>query len=292
MAKIKEATPEIWGEREHDEYDVPSGYQYTDERGEHLHTLNGKPLFGTSTITKVIAKPLTWWAAGKALEAFGWVNPRKTGPQTVLASARRGMERLAEILNGTVEGYIDFLNDCYRAHDTTKNQAASDGTDMHAELEAYVKRCIENGGAPHEITFLGAHKAVAAFAAWAIGNVQRFIWSEAHCYSEPMWVGGITDCGAILKDGKRAVIDFKSSKEAYFDQFAQAAGYAQLIEENGLFTANGVRTHAPMKIDALIIFPFGGGEPKIIHAVEDYQRAFLAALTLHKLQQSFDQMAS
>ena len=63
-----------------------------------------------------------------------------------------------------------------------------------------------------------------------VEHVEQFLLSEAHCYSERLWVGGITDCVARMKNGKLAVIDFKSSKDAYYGQFVQVAGYALQLE--------------------------------------------------------------
>ncbi len=242
-------------------------YKYTDEKGEHLHTLNGQPLLGTSTVVGILAKPLTWWASGMALERFGWTNskliPKEEGIK-IAAKARKFF-----FINN--EEYYKWLQECYRAHNDTKNKAASEGTDMHAELEKYVKIMLaDQDGKPHRLNGYD-HDAVRIFAEWAIANVKQFIWSEANCYSETLWVGGISDVGCILKDGKTAIIDFKSSKEAYFSQFVQIAGYAQQIEENGLYTADGERTGLPQKIDALIVFPFGGGVPVTEYAVEDYR---------------------
>src|SRR5437899_1811597 len=53
-------------------------YRFHDKDGEHLHTLDGKPLIGTSTAIRVLNKPLTWWAAGMALTPLGWLNKNKS----------------------------------------------------------------------------------------------------------------------------------------------------------------------------------------------------------------------
>ena len=39
--------------------------RYKFDAKEHLHSLDSKPLVGTSTVMGIVAKPLTWWAAGK-----------------------------------------------------------------------------------------------------------------------------------------------------------------------------------------------------------------------------------
>jgi hypothetical protein len=48
-----------------------------------------------------------------------------------------------------------------------------------------------------------------------------------------------------LNDGTIAVIDFKSSKDAYPEQFWQCAGYDILVSENGGYTAEGEKLFDP-----------------------------------------------
>jgi hypothetical protein len=135
---------------------------------------------------------------------------------------------------------------------------------------------------------------VKIFADWAIKNVKRFIASEAHCYSERLWVGGITDCIAELNDGKLAIIDFKSSKEAYLSQFIQIAGYDIEVSENGLFDDNGnsmaeIPADSAHKLDGLfdcyIVFPFGAEkvEPQYQYDAAAMKKGFEAASVLYKL---------
>jgi hypothetical protein len=217
---------------------MTASYRYTDEGRKHLHTLNDKPLFGTSTVAKVIGKgdALTWWSSGMACAEFGWLNPKKHPADAVKQALEAAYKR---VIGLSLSEYEKLVKTAYSAFNTRKNDAAKDGTDMHAELEYYVRACIKNDGKP--IDGAWPHKAVKLFSDWSLANVEKFLWSEAHCYSEKLWVGGISDCGAILKDGKLAIIDFKSSKEAYFEQYVQAGGYSLLVEENGIFTADGVQ---------------------------------------------------
>ncbi len=267
-------------------------YQFINSKREHLHQLDGKPLIGTSTVTKVIAKPLTWWASGMACEKFGWLNPKRHPAEAVKQALEEGFKRVTAL---TLETYGKLLTEAYRAHNTRKEDAAEAGTDMHAELEKYVKFCLEQGGEPQHY-FNITDKRLDTFIEWSVANVKRFLWSEAHCYSEKLWVGGITDCGAEMKDGKIAVIDFKSSKDAYFDQFVQAAGYALQVMENGLYDDKGtelrfnVINHTqinPDKIDALYIVPFGSDDPtpRPHYDVEGRMADFESAVRLYKSSQ-------
>lgn len=257
-------------------------YTYTDAKKTHLHTLDGRPLIGTSTICKIIAKPLTWWASGMACEKFGWINPKKNTPEAVKTALQAAYKRVMSL---SLPEYGKLLTEAYRAHNDRKEKAAEDGTDLHAELEKYVKLCLEtNDGIPlaHSVNEI---KQVSFFVDWSLENIKSFLWSEAHCYSEKLWVGGITDCGAEMKDGKLAVIDFKSSKDAYFDQFIQVAGYALQIIENGLYTAHGVQTVTYVKpFDVLYIVPFGADDPtpRPHYDVEGRMADFESATRLYK----------
>lgn len=268
-------------------------YQYHDEAGQHLHELDGKPLLGTSTVVSVIAKPLTWWASGLACEVFGWIkkaDPRKAMPSEVeaneLARQKSALAMLERFSGMTPQEYVALGDKAYRAHADSLNKSADKGTDMHADLEAYVKRCIaENEGKPiDEMT--ANEDAVAIFAAWAGPNVTRFIVSEGHCYSERLWTGGITDCIAELNDGRMVIIDFKSSKEAYLSQFIQVAGYDIETGESGIVDNDGnpvLKLERP--IDGYIIFPFGAAkvEPQFQWDTEAMKRGFEAAVVLYKL---------
>ena len=83
-----------------------------------------------------------------------------------------------------------------------------------------------------------------------------------------------------------AIIDFKSSKDAYDSQFIQVAGYALQLEENGMWSKNGtVNKKLEGKISELIIFPFGEKEIKshIRRDVEELKDGFRHAVALYKL---------
>lgn len=134
-------------------------YKFLNENDEHLHTLDGKPLIGTSTALKVLAKPLTWWAAGLAVAELGWVKEVKTWDKPKptkedieknkiarLLAAELGLEK---IKNMDPKEFLALLDIAYKAHSTNLKKTAGAGTDLHLELSNYVLRCIkENGGKP------------------------------------------------------------------------------------------------------------------------------------------------
>jgi hypothetical protein len=266
--------------------------QYRFDRENHVHTLDDKPLMGTSTVVGVIAKPLTWWASGLAVAELGWtkkLDPRKSTPEQVKENASDRFLRANKMLlqlqeMGPLE-YVALLDKAYRAHADSLDKSAGKGTDMHAGLEAYVKDCIKNHGGVPQNVFVGTG-AISIFRDWAVANVKCFLVSEGHCFSEKLWVGGITDCIAELKDGRLVIIDFKSSKEAYVSQFIQVAGYHTEVMENGILDADGnLILKLEREIDGYVIFPFGAEkvEPQFQFDTASFKQGFRAAAVLHKL---------
>lgn len=257
-----------------------SMYKFYDENKKHLHTFNDKPLLGTSTVVNVIAKPLTWWASGMAVGCLGWLNPKHHSKADRLEKAADALETIKLMDSGV---YLEILDKAYQAHNENKELSADKGTDMHEQLELYVKDCLQfNNGEP--IEYKGDHERVSLFASWAMENVKRFLWSEIHCYSERMWVGGISDVGAEMLDGKIAIIDFKSSKEAYESQFIQIAGYDIQLSENGGFNNKGERTLEPISAQEYIVIPFGAPKFEVFYRfnTEQLRRNFESALDIYK----------
>jgi len=247
--------------------------EYKFNKKQHIHTIDDKPLCGTSTVVGVIAKPLTWWASGLAVSKLGWLDPKKNTPE----ARRIAVEaRLAQIMEMSPEDYQNLLDEAYKAHSTKLKDSATAGTDLHEVLEHFVK------------TKEVKDEKIIPFVIWANENVKRWLWSEAHCYSKELWVGGISDVGAELNDGSYVIIDFKSSKDAYQSQFIQCAGYDLQISENGWLDSNGeVLGKLDKPISQYIIVPFGAEkiEPKIRFNVEELKKGFVSAVILYKLNE-------
>src|SRR3990167_4606844 len=171
--------------------------KYKFDSEQHLHELdNGsgfKPLTGTSSIGNVLAKPLTWWAAGLAVEKFGWLNPKKHTPKEVNDAVEKGFEMVKGL---TPAEYQKLLTEAYYAHRKKLKDTAKTGTDLHSELEDYVKAMMKLKPVRKY------DSKIQPFIYWADENVKKFIASEAHCFDEELWVGGIMDCVAELNDGK------------------------------------------------------------------------------------------
>lgn len=253
------------------------GYKFDSEN--HIHTLLGKPLMGTSTIVSVLAKPLTWWAAGLAVEKFGWLNPKKNTPKAVAEALSNGWNK---IKNLDLIQYELLLAEAYKAHSIRLKDTAEAGTDLHKELEKFVKYRMGLNKL-HRPIF---DPKIKPFVDWTDKNVKYFLWSEAHSFDEGTWTGGISDAGAELNNGQTAIFDFKSSKEAYKNQAIQAGGYVIQIEANGLWDSHGLNNKKLDKtIDSIFIVPFGAEkvEPVLFADVQSYKEAFKAAVVLYKL---------
>lgn len=287
-------------------------YKYIDEGKQHLHTLDGQPLYGTSTVLKVIAKPLTYWASGLAVEKLGWIKIqdklhnisdeiksrvselglvfKKGSYSGVVAIPKEVRKEYAlkgwnKIVGLSGEEFLDLLDEAYKAHATKLDESADAGTDMHACLESYVKNtmlCQKTGMVD---TTEYTHEAVKIFAEWAKKNVKRFLFSEMHCYSEKYWLGGITDAGYEKFDGTYGIMDFKSSKDAYLSQFWQIGGYDLEISENGGYDAEGNKVFELDKpFTEYAVFPFGMAkpEPQFYYDMAGAKEAYISALTLYK----------
>jgi len=250
-------------------------YQFNEKL--HLHLLDDKPLTGTSSVEDVLSKNLVWWAAElAAVECLESGEKIETIRQEYEEAAKSKDKKSA--IDALQKKYPIFKTARY-AHYQSKNKSAKKGVNLHEELEAFVK------GEMGIIKKREYDPKIQPFIEWAKENVKRFLYSEAHCFDEELWVGGISDAGAELMDGKYAVIDFKSSKEVYTNQFIQTAGYATQIDKNGLWDKNGEVNKKLDKIEALIVVPFGAEiiKPDIRFNVDDYKQGFEWCVGLYRL---------
>lgn len=221
---------------------------YAFDNKEHCHTLNGKPLVGASTAKSIIGKgdALVQWSADCAVEHIRTGMGAIEKPDITLFDSQK---ELAAYFAGQIE---QLLKDARRAWIRTRNGAAKVGTARHGVLEDYVRASILAGGKPLPV----GEDGIRQFIAWAVKNVETFCFTEANCYSEELWCGGIADIGMVLKDGRRVVGDHKSSKAAYPDQFLQAALYDVLLSSSGGLDEKGNKLFDWEPCDGVVIFPF------------------------------------
>ena len=256
---------------------------------EHIHLWNDKPLMGTSTVLSVIAKPLTWWASGLAVSKLGWTNSKlKVNGKyvtTPLEDRIKAIEpNLDAIKSMSEREFLNLLDQAYKAHSEKLSNSAEAGTGMHSVLEVYVKAKMKGEEAHLE-------GKLKCFEEWTDKNVESFIFSEGYCYDEELWIGGISDAGAVLKNGEVAIIDFKSAKDAYSSHFLQDAGYDIQMSKNGVFDENGkLITKLPKEVTQYVVVPFGAETPYpiVVRNVEEMKKGFLGALQLYKVLNNFE----
>jgi len=106
------------------------------------------------------------------------------------------------------------------------------GTLTHRIVEAYLKKedVDYSDYTPNQRKL--AETASKKFFEWEKKNVFKVIKSELQLVSEKHFFGGTCDIYAEL-NGKKTLIDIKTSKACYPEHFTQCAGYKLLLEENG-----------------------------------------------------------
>lgn len=227
---------------------------YTFDEKNHVHTLDGKPLTGVTTILGVIAKPmLIQWAANQAVEYIK-EKALKTGA-------------------GMYEASGPLLEEARTAHRKKKESAGEFGTNVHSAIEKWIN--AQMLGVQVEIKLDGMEKkAFDHFVKWATDNKVKFLESEKHVYSREWWSGGIADMVCEI-DGKRFIGDIKTGRSIYRESFFQGSAYAKMAIEMGLYE----------KFDGIVIINLkkdGGFEYEYNFDVEGNKKAFEAALYLYR----------
>ena len=233
--------------------------RYSFNKEAHRHELDGKPLYGITSVLGVIAKPaLIQWSANMACDYI-----KENGV-------------IVEVGKGLLEVSEQVLKEARTAHTKKKEKAGDWGTKVHEQVEWMVKEAILNREGLPTQSFIkddGLYLPSAnQFYQWAIDNKVRFLESEKHLYSEKHWIGGICDL-VYEVDGKRFIGDIKTSSGIYPEMFLQCAGYEIMLEEMG------------EKIDGYEIINLkkdGTIQTARSYGTDRNKQAFLSALNLFK----------
>lgn len=257
---------------------------YKFESGRHLHSLDGRPLCGVTTVLSIMDKPgLTWWAAGMACGKMGWMNKKKCSYDERAANAEGYLNHIKEM---DTAKYLNLLDEAYSAHNERKKDSADTGKDMHKLLEEFIKSTMGLGKG-----ILFSDPIIQPFIDWTKKNVKQFLFSELYCYSKSLWCGGIADFGYIDMEDNYVLGDFKSSSAVYFTQWAQCGAYDILISENGGYTADGKKIYDakfPFKYHAIFAAGMGLDNPTFNHNTIPTREAFCHALALYKSKLFFE----
>lgn len=173
------------------------GYKFDEQK--HIHTLDDKRLHGVTSVLKYWGDP----------------NP---------------------LLNWGVKTAVDYLYNCKdltdeewenarTAHLKKRDKAGDKGTQVHAELEEMMNNIIrkryENDG----------YSPIASkVLEWLSSENITPLASEMNVWSKEHWYGGIAD-GVIEKDGKKYILDFKTSGTVQTKYFYQMGAYSLAVKE-------------------------------------------------------------
>lgn len=248
---------------------------YTFDEKKHLHTLDGKPLTGVTTILGVIAKPmLIQWAANMAVDY-------------IAANLKSPIDSYSEIEGG---GMVtpEVLKEARTAHRKKKESAGEFGTTVHNAIEKWVNMKILGAEIHLDIKLPEMEqKAFDHFVKWATDNNVKFLESEKHVYSRSLWVGGICDIVCEI-DGKRFVADIKTSSGIYPEAFIQCSAYAKMLEEMGEYKEVWDNYHGKVikqAFDGVLILNCnkkGGFEHAFNYDIEGNFECFKAATVIYR----------
>ncbi|MBL7052076.1 MAG: hypothetical protein ISS01_03210 [Nanoarchaeota archaeon] len=177
----------------------------------HKYEANGESVYGTTSIIGVLDKPaLKFWAVNMAME----VLEKELIPGVSLDEVQ-------------IKSLID---EARRAHMRRLSKAADIGTMIHGWLESYVKAVLEKKALPKKPINKEMNNAINSFLQWIKDSKVKFLKSEQKIYSRKYHYAGTFDLEAIV-DGKRTIIDFKTSKAIYPEMLLQTSAYLKAKEE-------------------------------------------------------------
>ena len=223
-------------------------YNFDEKR--HIHTFDGKPLMGVTTVLSVISKPaLIQWSANMACEYV--------------------LDNLKDI-----KDLESVVKEAKTAHRKKKEKAGDWGTEVHKAIEEWIKDKKEP-----ELKQENQPKVFNLFRNWALENKVKFLESEKHLFSEKLWVGGICDMVFEI-DGKKYIGDVKTSSGIYNEAFFQMGAYHLMLEEMGVDDIEGYIV-INLKKD-------GTMDMKRADNMAINKQAFLSALELYKIINSLE----
>ena len=222
----------------------------------HRYLKDGKPLISVTAATGIIDKSrvLIWWATNLMKDyLFEFVNNNE---------------------DFSLEDLYNAIEEAAKQHQVKKEEAADIGSQVHEWCEMYIKAKINGDPEPEMPNDDKVLNGITAFLEWLSEHKVKFHCSERLVYSKKHNYVGTLDAIATV-NGKKYLIDFKTSKGVYNEFFYQVAAYRAAYEEE-----------TGEKLDGSIIIHFDKdtGEFEVIdidNHKKDY-KVFLACLTIKK----------
>ena len=223
--------------------------------GKHTYTYNNEIIQGVTGVCSVINKPaLVPWVA-KVSHDFLINNykPGKIYDETEIA---------------------ELADDMKKAHRRQTTKAANIGTIAHNYIEGAIKYKLGiNDNPPEKPINEQALNAINAYADFAKEYDIEYHASEPKVYSKLHRYAGTLDIDATI-NGKRCIVDLKTSNGIYPEMWLQTAAYQQARQEE-----------LGVKYDERWILRIGKDgtfETRVSTQFNEDIKAFVAALTLRK----------
>ena len=216
----------------------------------HIYTLDGKPLYGVTSVLGVIAKPaLIQWSANMACE---YVD-------------RHWHKDISK------EELADILKEAKQAHKKKKEGSADIGTKVHKAIEEWIKEKKEPELDEQGMTMFNH------FIKWQ--EDKKILESELRVYNEDWLVAGTIDLVFEYK-GKTYIGDIKTYSGIYDrTPFLQCAAYA------GMYKATTGKESEGSCI--IRLGKDGSFEEKWSYDLEGDEKGFINALGLFKCLESY-----
>jgi len=246
-------------------YDDTVLLQFNDAK--HLYTVDGMPVASVTGILKVINKPALMFWAGNCV-ATHWHNAIEPG------------ETYDEIQLERI------MKDSKMSFRQKSGDAASIGTIVHDYAEQ-----VALGNKPKMPVNKQAKDGVKAFLDWVKDSKVEFIEPEFKVFSKDFVYVGTCDLDCMI-DGKRTILDYKTSSGIYPEMHFQTAAYAYAREEELIGAKDNPSELTGYDQRAIVLFNKKNGKFKVEYRdmgaeFENDFSAFKGALMLHKALGSF-----
>lgn len=177
----------------------------------HRYRLEGSKeyLLSVTACTGIVDKSrvLIPWAVGLAEKHMRAFLESNTGPFSA-------------------EEMLPVIEEAVRQHQLKKEEAATIGGMVHAYAEAFAKAVIAKTPVPDIPEGIDERvtAGINAFLKWFTENDVQFLHAEKLVYSREFHYAGLVDAVAIV-NGKRTLIDYKTSKGVYSEMRYQVSAY-------------------------------------------------------------------
>jgi hypothetical protein len=211
----------------------------TDTKSGRFYDSGGRKLPSVTTILGALAKPaLIGWAA-------------KEERRAVIASSYAVYEETVSSGGGTPVDFATWEQDVnlmlgpQKAHQKLMREAAEIGTDVHAYIEATLRRELHpDEPLPEDPTHLKVQECIDKWWDWRQETNLKPVAIEKRVASQDYGFAGSLDLLAEV-DGELAVIDFKTGKAIYAEAYLQNIAYRLALQEEGIYARKGYIVRLP-----------------------------------------------